>query len=345
MAVLLGIERLFADGCHNAFTDLAFWNGRYYLGFRKGQTHLGPAGDVLIYRTEDLKTWELCARLDTGGDDRDPKFIDAGRRLGVVFGTWVPRWGDGTRSLPSAPRAAPPRDLISHVCVSGNGTSWTPPRQVYGTNYWLWRILPTSDGFYSAAYHFGRPDEVLMTTLNLLHSENLFEWRLVCVMRVGGGVSEAALYQPEPGRMCCIARTDAPDFHSWIGRSEAPYTEWSWADLGVMIKAPAVLKAGDRWIAAGRSQRQDLPEDSRPDESAFGPDDRRKQGHTSVWEIKGSAAGHVLTVPSDGDCSYPGLALGPEGEVLMSYYSQHAWRPLPSEPPTPADICLARFRL
>jgi len=194
VAELLGIERLFADGYHNAFTDLTFWKGHYYLSFRTAQTHaVSPAGDVVVYRSFDLKRWDLCVRFDTGGDDRDPKLIDAGDRLGLVFGTWMPRWGDGTRSLPGAPRG----DLISHISVSRDGTSWSAPRQVYGVNYWLWRILPTSDGFYSAAYHFGRHDEIEMTMLNLLYSEDLFKWRLKCVMRVGGGVSEAVGAGPD----------------------------------------------------------------------------------------------------------------------------------------------------
>jgi hypothetical protein len=97
MPELLSIERLFADGYHNAFTDLMRWKGHYYLGFRTAQHHnMPPYGDVVLYRSEDLASWELCGRFDTGGDDRDPKLIDGGDRLGVVFGTWIPRWGDGT---------------------------------------------------------------------------------------------------------------------------------------------------------------------------------------------------------------------------------------------------------
>ncbi len=336
MPKLINVRRLFADGYHNAFTDLLHWNGHYYLSFRTAHTHgLAPPGDVVVYRSRDLDEWDLCARLDTGADDRDPKLIDAGDRLGVVFGSWFPRWHSNS-NLPNAPH-----DLISHVSVSRDGLAWSAPRQVYGVNYWLWRILPTSEGFFCAAYHFAVRADRDMRTVHLLHSDDLFDWRLKGLMRSGGGSGEPALFRAEPDCLHCIIRTLEPRHHSWIGRSPAPYSDWEWTDLGVMIHAPAVLKYGDSWIVAGRSQKEDLPSDSGID-GAGDPD--AKGHHTSVWRIDGARAVPLLTLPSGGDCSYPGLAVGPDGEIAMSYYSQHEWMPLPSDPPNPSDIFLARFR-
>ena len=335
MAELLNITRVFADGYHNAFTDLLRWEDHYYLCFRTAQAHsVSPAGDVVIYRSEDLEDWELCVQFDTGGDDRDPKLIDAGDRIGVVFGTWFPRWGDRTWSVPNAEY-----DLVSHISASRDGTCWSAPRQVYGVNYWLWRILSTEEGFYCPAYHFARRDDRDMRTVHLLYSEDLFDWRLRGLMRSGGGCGEPVLYRPEPDSLHCIARTLEPRHHSWIGQSRAPYTEWAWSDLGVMIHAPVVLEMEGRWIVAGRSQEEDLPEGSY---QMYGD---QPSPHASVWEIMGTEVEHLLTVPSAVDCSYAGLAFGPEGEILMSYYSQHERLPLPSGPPTPADVFLARFRV
>ena len=335
MTELLEVQRVFADGYHNAFTDLLYWKGHYYLSFRTAQSHgMPPAGDVVIYRSADLDAWELCALMDTGGDDRDPKLIDAGDRLGVVFGTWFPRWGDDTRTVANATV-----DLVSHVAVSRDGVCWSTPQQVYGVNYWLWRILPAEGGFYCAAYHFGRRDDRDMRTMHLLYSEDLLDWHLTCQMRSGGGCGEPVLYQPGAGQMHCVVRTLEPRHHSWIGHSKAPYTAWTWADLGVMIHAPVMLQVGGRWLVAGRSQEEDLPAGSYEQYGA------QLTHHTSVWEVVGDRAEYLLTVPSGGDCSYAGLAAGPEGEVLMSYYSQHEWLPLPAGRPTPADIFLARFKI
>ena len=52
-----------------------------------------------------------------------------------------------------------------------------------------------------------------------------------------------------------------------------------------------------------------------------------------------------FTVPSAGDCSYCGLAFDPDGNVAMSYYSQHGRLPLPEGPPTPDDVFLARIEI
>jgi hypothetical protein len=308
------------------------WRNSYYLCFRTAESHgIVPNGDVLVMRSADLAGWEVCARLDTGGDDRDPKLIDCGDHLGVVFGTWYPRWGDGTHSL-----ANTPHDMVSHVALSRDGQCWSTPRQVYGVNYWLWRVLPLNGQYYCAAYHFPLRSDRQRRTVQLLRSDNLLDWALVCEMRSGGGCGEPVLYQPEPGVLHCIVRSLDPDNHSWLGRSEEPYRDWTWTDLGVMIHAPVVLSVNGRWIVAGRSQVCDLPEGAC--EPATGH-------HASVWEICGDQARHLLTVPSAGDCSYCGLVLAPDGDVIMSYYSQHERLPLPALPPTPADIFLARIRL
>lgn len=255
----------------------------------------------------------------------------------MVFGTWFPRWRDGARSIVNEPN-----DLISHISVSRDGLTWSTPQQVYGVNYWLWRILPTAEGYYCAAYHFACRNDRDMRTIHLLHSDDLFDWRLKGQMRAGGGPGEPVLYQPEPGHLRCIVRTLEPKNHSWIGQSRGSYNEWVWDDLGVMIHAPVVLEVGDQWIVAGRSQEDDLPSGSYThyDDAPL----HTATHHCSVWAINGTKADYLVTVPSGGDCSYAGLAKGPDDEILMSYYSQHERLPLPSKFPTPADVYLARFR-
>jgi hypothetical protein len=104
-----------------------------------------------------------------------------------------------------------------------------------------------------------------------------------------------------------------------------------------MIHAPVALRVENGWLVAGRSQSDDLPPGLR---------DRDSGAHTTVWELTGEATvHHLLTVPSAGDCSYCGLAADPGGDILMSYYSQHEWLPIPAGQPTPADVFLARFAL
>jgi len=338
MATLLDVIRVHGDGCHNAFTDLLRWRGHYYLCFRVSENHgIEPPGEIVVLRSKDTRAWEECGRLRTGGDDRDPKLVDMGDRIAVTFGTWYKRWAD--RSL-----ANEPYDLISHVCFAREGSEaasglrWSAPRQMWSPNYWLWRIFKDGDSYLCPAYHFPkRTGARASRTVHLLRSTDLLDWQFVTVMRQGFDGGEPALFRPAPDTLRCVLRAVEPDNHSWLGESRAPYTDWRWQDLGVMIHAPVVLQVGERWIVAGRSQPQDLPEGTVPPDSGH---------HTSVWALDDDGGiEHLLTVPSAGDCSYCGLAYGLEGEVLMSYYSQHERLPLPQGQPTPDDIFLARLRV
>lgn len=333
MAEIMDVTRVVSDGYHNAFTDLIHWQGAYYLAFRKAEHHgISPPGDVVILRSRDLSSWTPCALISSGADDRDPKLIDGGDVLGVVFGSWFPRWGQG--SIANAPH-----DLISQVCVSRDGLAWSSPRQVYGVNYWLWRILASrNDGFFCAAYHFPVRGNRIERSVHLLRGDDLFEWHLEGLMRAGDGPGEPVLWQPEKDTLHCVIRRGAEDQHSWFGRSREPYHDWEWHDMGVMIHAPVVIEANGQWLVAGRSRPADLPAGTVALDSG---------AHTSIWRLisDDGQVDHVATAPSGGDCSYCGFAKSANGDILMSYYSQHEWLPLDGRQPTPADVFIARVRL
>ena len=332
MSELMALDRVVADGFHNAFTDLLFWHGHYYLSFRKAQHHgVTPPGEVSILRSADLTTWHTAAVLSTGGDDRDPKLVDAGDKIGVVFGTWVPRWRAG--SLPNSND-----DLISHVSLSRDGLAWSAPAQVLGVNYWLWRVLAdAANGFYCAAYHFPVRSRRLERSIHLLLSDDLLEWRNLGTMRELDDQGEAVLYRAKPDTLRCIIRRNAGDGCSFLGECAAPYHEWHWRSLGVCIHAPVMLETEIGWICSGRSRPRDLPPGTVPPDSG---------SHTSIWRIpETGGAEHVLTVPSAGDCSYCGFANAPDGTVLMSYYSQHDRLPLDGGMPTPADVYVAHIKV
>ncbi len=259
------------------------------------------------------------------------------RPLRLVITNW-PTDADGAPIVERFDLVNNPEDLISHVCLTRDGRAWSSPRQVYGVNYWLWRVLATpAEGFLCAAYHFPFRAHRSERSVHLLRSPDLLQWHLVGLMHEGDGPGEPVLWQPAPGVLHAVIRREADDRCSWFGCSRAPYTQWQWRDLGVMIHAPVVLQVKGEWLVAGRSRPADLPPGTVPPDSG---------AHTTLWRLVPDARPEpLLTVPSAGDCSYCGLALAPAGEVLMSYYSQHERLPLDGRQPTPADIFLARIRV
>jgi len=46
------IRKIYSDGGHNAFTDMEYWKGHYYVAFRNAGGHARPGdyGDILVIR-------------------------------------------------------------------------------------------------------------------------------------------------------------------------------------------------------------------------------------------------------------------------------------------------------
>jgi hypothetical protein len=75
-------------GRHNAFTDLKYFGGYYYLVFRHGGGHIVRDGTINVTRSEDGKVWEIPAIVCSieNGDARDPHFfVNKGGGLSLIF--------------------------------------------------------------------------------------------------------------------------------------------------------------------------------------------------------------------------------------------------------------------
>jgi hypothetical protein len=91
-----------------------------------------------------------------------------------------------------------------------------------------------------------------------------------------------------------------------LGKSNPPYTDWTWHDLGMYFGGPNFIKAPDgTWWAAGRLIKKGKAETS-----------------LCRLDVKNGKLIPVLTLPSGGDTSYPGLVWH-DGMLWVSYYSSH----------------------
>lgn len=329
MAKILSHQTIVRDGWHNAFTDICFWRGAYWLTYRRGSAHVSYDGEIIVMRSEDLKRWRLAARLKTIGDDRDPKFCAVKDKLYVYFGTWLPK-----------PEGWPDRyygPLVTHVSFTSDGVNWSSPIQVYRENYWLWRVRYYNGAFYSPAYGWSKPQEKHKSFLDLLVSEDGLNWR--CLSRIAGEEdqpNEADILFLEDGEVWCIARSSRSPDHSLFYYSKPPYDEWRKIDLKVTIHCPVFCRCGDKILVAGRRRM----------ESQWMPQ-TMPAGNTGIFIVREPGVVEpFFALPSCGDAAYPGVISLESDKIIVSYYSQHAYLTgvvSETQPLNVADIYLAEI--
>ena len=108
--------------------------------------------------------------------------------------------------------------------------------------------------------------------------------------------------------------------HALAYLSHPPYRSWRRLPLDRMIQAPAVRWAKDRWMIAGRYIDGET-EQVHPQRADY-PHKAQRYG-TRMWtlEDRTGALTQAVTLPSWGDCSYPGIIEEANGDLLVVYYS------------------------
>ncbi len=304
---LISVEKIWDRGAHNAFTDLARWRGKWYCTFREADAHVGGDGKLRVLESADGKAWEPVALIaEEGIDLRDPKLSVTPKDLlmisagGSVYG--------GTRTL---------MGIQPRVSFSSDGRAWSAPRRVLSEGEWLWRVTWHEGKAYGASYSLpasrapkgavkgGNPPPSADGGLKLYVGTDGIQYELVTRLDVPDFPNETTLRFLPDDEMVAQVRRDAGDRKGWIGRSRPPYTDWKWHEASISLGGPNSLRLpdGSLW-AAGRV--------SSP---AGGP-------KTVVARMSRDDYEPVLTLPSGGDTSYPGLVWN-EGILWISYYSSH----------------------
>jgi len=293
------VRKVFDDGMHNAVTDLVHWRGAYYLCFRRAEEHmLPPYGDVVLLRSTDLREWTQLPSPGTDLDDRDPKFLVDGQRLGLCFGgVGVDTDADGRRIFESM-------TVQTYISWTTDGQRWSIPSPIYKFGWWLWHPHRFSDGFWCAAY--GRnpgQDPRAGCVVDLVHSADGADWEYVTTLQELGKGDESVLHKTGAESMLAIVRGKGDE--TFLMRADAPYLEWETSTVDHWMHAPATATVGNTLVAAGRDQRG------------------QKDAVTRLWAIEGGQTRVLCDLPSGGDTSYCGLLAIDEHSLLVSYYSQH----------------------
>lgn len=303
---LLSQRCIWAAAPHNAFTDLAFHEGRLLCCFREGESHVSMDGRLRVLGSADGETWLPLALLEVepGADLRDPHFAHSAAG-GLLLLAAVRRVEGGIVRY---------RSLVWHARSGTGGRGWSAPREVGEAGHWLWRAAEHRGRLWSVAYSV-EPERF---GTYLYSSADGNAWRrqpgppLVAGHPAGeaGYPNETDLVFRETG-VVAVTRRDATErgfpTQALLGTAASPRGPWSWRELGRRFGSPRLLALPDgRLLAAGR---------------LYGPT-------RCVLADLDAAAGTItelLVLAEDRDCAYPGLALCGAG-VWVSYYSGHDTR-------------------
>lgn len=286
------VVRVGESAPHNAFTDLVRWQDRWWCVYREGQAHVSPDGAIRVLVSEDGQRWTPAARLTSArGDLRDPH---------------VAVMPDGRLMLYGA-AALPPGGTARHQSLawfSADGREWSAEVPVGEPDVWLWRVAWNGPEALGVGYDT-RGERFVR--LYVSRDGRAYESR-VSFLQTDPNPNEAGLAFLPDGTAVCLLRRDGQPGTAKLGRAQPPYREWEWRDLGVRIGGPQLIRLPDgRWVAGVRLH-----------------DGAVRTGICRV-DLEAGRLRELVTLPSGGDCSYPGLVWH-AGELWASYYSSHEGR-------------------
>ena len=297
---------------HRAFTDLTKWQGKYYVAFRQSEHHMAYDGRLMVMSSEDLKRWQTTEWSAKCGLS-NATFLDMGDRL-FLYG--IDRRG-GKR----------------YVCIVGSDGSVEPPQVIDAIEKGsLWRVKRIADMYYGTIYFTTSPREADTHSDSeswLLCSEDGTNWKTLSLILRGQEATETELLNDGRGNLLAFIRRDGPRFPTLaVGFARPPFTTWDITETDRIIHAVAACHWKGQIILVGRSMEEVFPNRHDGDDAEEGQIKALKERlnrkvSTKIWSWSSqSGLTELLTLPSQGDCSYAGIV--PEKDrLVISYYSQH----------------------
>jgi len=170
---------------------------------------------------------------------------------------------------------------------------------------WLWRATWHKGMAYGVVYQaLG-----LNSKLQLVRSRDGINYEFVKNFDLVGRPNETTLRFSEDDQMFAIVRRESESTNGFIGRSNPPYTQWKWQELDSRLGGPDLLILPDGHMITGTREY---------------PADFNQKTILAKVTLDGYFR-KLVTLPSGGDCSYPGL-LVKDNILYVAYYSTHEER-------------------
>ena len=329
---------------HNAFTDLTYFEDKFFLVFRSGQTHGVPSFTssssevIIVLNSKDGINWHKDAVLKKDAmDNRDPKFLQVDGQLFI----YAPCSRISDRS-----------DLPYHITYGFERTGpgkWSEPFECAPCVFW--RPRKWGEQYFVASYAWKEKNAAVI----LLSSENGRDWKIISdILPLDTRGNETDIFI-DNDTLKAFSRA-ASELDLLISTYNPEENNWKTVSSGRIIHAPNVFKADEKLIISGRYMSysdevfRDLQQDWRwftsgdPAEEKKADISRVEKYHhglrTGIFWMDGNRPRLLAELLSAGDCSYTGVVKY-GNEYLISDYSMHEYYPgikHPGDWNTPSDI-------
>jgi hypothetical protein len=284
---------------HNAFTDLIKFKNAYYCAFREGGDHNSMDGRIRIIKSFDGQIWKSFSVISQGQTDlRDPHFFIDNRNVLCV-----------------ATNARVKKDIRQNVVYKNLNNDFKYNFEIDVDNdYWLWSFSKLKNKLYSFGYSmqqecFGKSNTQKKSNIVLFQSKNAACTRFdklasPLIADSSHCPSEASIIFTSKASAVAIIR-EGPPHKSFIGTSQFPFKSWNWQKFSFFVRGPklALLPNGKFLLGAGSMIDH-------------------KKTYLAIINSENFSVEQMITLPSGGDCGYPGIII--EGDsALISYYSSH----------------------
>ena len=286
---LSSVKKIWDQAPSNAFTDLCYFNNKFFCVFREGDNRLSSTSKVRILKSDDGDSWNPVAQIQLPQIDlRDPKITET---------------PDGKLMLSAGGRKklGNKNQYQTIAAFSDDGEHWSKPIPIGEPNMWLWRPTRNGNTLYTVGYHTKEPWQT-----KLYKSENGKRMEVLAPdFQKENMPVETALVFPTPTQALCVQRKGRGDKTATIGFSAAPFTNWEWKETGLEITSPELIALPNGKILLACKLKN---VDTETVLFSINPDTKELT--------------KLIKMPSAGDQGYPGLVFVND-HLWMSYHSSH----------------------
>ena len=354
------VQEIYADGKHNSWPDICRWRDRYYVTFNCGGKGHSNGHGVCVLSSTDARRWEKVIEtpaeqwIPSSNHQRVlcPKLLPTEDRLIVMY--YLDYYEPGDSDIAPAQRndlkqqwsklggseKSFERWIVHHetsfrsaLRYTEDGCTFSAPQTMLAPSWRVWRPHTFDGRHYVVGYRchgqswsisrelesmIPRADSVEMfESASLFGSRDGLSWEKISEIGVDDNDEPDFDFAPD-GRMLVVSRTGSGCKHAIAYVGDPPYKSWRRLPLAEMIHSPAVRNVGGRWIVCGRYEDEATKRPHPKFPNAF----EGRYG-TRLWFLdeKTGELTQAATLPSWGDCAYPGMVQTPEGDLLVVYYA------------------------